>query len=49
MDTHNILTLDLGRFNSVLFWCDPTTRAASHASVKPARPMPARATRHGAR
>ena len=34
MDTHIILTLDLGRFNSVLCWYDPVTRAAKYATVR---------------
>jgi transposase len=34
MDTNTILTLDLGRFNSVLCWYDPVTRAAEYATVR---------------
>jgi transposase len=34
MNTQLILTLDLGRFNSVLCWYDPTTRGAKYATVR---------------
>jgi transposase len=34
MNAHIILTLDLGRFNSVLCWYDPVTRAAEFSTVQ---------------
>jgi hypothetical protein len=33
MKTEIILALDLGRFNSVLCWCDPATRVAEYRTV----------------